>query len=369
MGMGAAPYQACQNLKISTFFPGGSLRKAFEEGNIAPLRYPLSEAPLLFLRNELRANILLLQVSPADHNGFHSLGLSVDYMPAVLKQNPLVIAEINTQMPRTIGSNFVHSNDIDWYLDSNYTPATVSPAKQQLAEQKIAKNIASLIENGDTLQLGIGALPDATVALLTDRKNLGLHSGILSDAVQPLIEKGIVSHSRNGRWKGASVTTMAAGSSDFYKFLNNNDAIEFHPCALTHSPDTLYRIRRLTAINSALQIDLAGTATAESIGGRRISLPGGLADFATAAAQAPQGKSILALRATNRDGTESNILPQLPNGTIRSLNANQIDYLVTEFGIADLSSRNLTKISKAIADVSAPEHRESLLQSAFRMGK
>jgi len=370
MTMGSAPYQHLQNLKMKTFFPGGSLRKAFASGTIDALRYPLSQVPSLFENNALHADILFLQVSQADSKGFHSLGLSVDYMPAVMTQKPVIVAEINPQMPRTSGSNLLHSSEIDWFIDVDYTPLTVSPVLPQAIEQTIAKFIASLVEDGDTLQLGIGALPDATAGLLTHHKNLGLHSGILSDAVQPLIEQGVVTQNDgSGRWRGKCVTTMAAGTAEFYRFLHDNNAIEFHPCALTHAPETLAKVDKLTAINSALQIDLSGNATAESVGGRRISMPGGLADFATGAACAPKGKSILSLRATNRDGTKSNLVPSLSQDTIKTLDSNQIDYVVTEFGIANISNTNAADRAKALVEIAHPDHREGLLKEAHEIGR
>jgi|KBSSwiStaDraftv2_1062776.scaffolds.fasta_scaffold04953_12 4-hydroxybutyrate CoA-transferase len=361
MPMGAAPYAhlpASGHLRVRTFFPGKGLRAAVTEGRAQLLRHPLSAIPTLFDAGEIRVDAVFLQVTPPDEHGRVSLGISVDYMKAVLRQKPLVVAQINPRMPRTCGDTEIDADLIDYYVESEEGPEALLAVPPDETDRRIATQVAALIEDGAVLQVGIGALPDLVLACLLDRRHLGIHSGIITDAVRPLMERGVIDNSTKARFRGVSVTTMAAGSTSFYDFLNANSEIEFHPCSLTHARQTLIGIEGLTAINSALQIDLAGQVNAESVAGRVVAAPGGLPDFVSGAHCAPRGRSIIALR--SRFWDQSNILAKLPAAAPVSVGGEHIDYVVTEFGVARLRGLNSVRRAEALIGVAHPEHRAAL---------
>jgi 4-hydroxybutyrate CoA-transferase len=361
MPMGATPYAepaANEYLSVTTFFPGKGLRTAISAGRASVLRYSLSELPGLFESRAIRADALFLQVSPPDVAGRVSLGLSVDYMHAVLRQKPLLIAQINPRMPRTCGDSSIDSRSIDYYLEASEPPQAVPTPSGDSIDRLIAANVAGLIADGAVLQIGIGSLPDQVLACLHDRRNLGIHSGIVTDAVRPLLESGAVNNLTKGRFRGASVTTMAAGTQSFYDYLDRNEAVQFHPCSVTHDPATLAAIDGLTAVNSVLQIDLQGRANAEVVAGRVIAAPGGLRDFARGASRAPRGRSIIALRSCYQE--QSSVFPRLSRSVPVSLDSDDIDFVVTEFGAAAIRGKSAIERAEALVAVAHPAHQAQL---------
>jgi len=363
MPMGEAPYaepEPAAQLRLHTFFPGRGLRAAFNGGRVRALRYPLSAIPTLFDWNVRQADVLLLQVSPPDPSGHVTLGISVDYMQAVLRRRPLVIAEVNPAMPSTCGDTRLPVDAISWYVDACAGPQALAPAAPDPIDQRIATHVASLVRDGAILQIGIGALPDAVLAQLGHLRHLGLHSGIITDAVRPLLESGVIDNSTKTHKPGVSVATMAGGSQAFYDFLDRNAAIEFHPCSLTHQHALLAGMRGLCAINSVLQVDLGGRANAEQVRGRQIALPGGLPDFAAGAAAAEGGLSIIALRAALQDGEHSNIVASFGAEVPVALRPEQIDYVVTEYGIAPIRGTSLAERARGLIAIAHPACREAL---------
>jgi 4-hydroxybutyrate CoA-transferase len=322
------------------------------------LRHSLSALPGLFDRGEIRADVVLLQVSPPDAQGRVSLGVAVDLLPAVLRQRPLVIAEINPRMPATCGDTGFDASLIDYFIDAETGPVSVPVADADAVDLQIARHVASLVEDGAVLQLGIGALPDQVYGCLADRRHLGLHSGIITEAARALIDAGVIDNSTKLVKPGVSVTTMAAGTQPFYDWLHGNTAVEFHPCSFTHDGTVLAGIERLTAINSALQIDLAGQVNAETVAGRIVAAPGGLPDFAPVAHRSRGGQSILALRACHKDS--SNIVARFAAGTPVSLSPDVIDHVVTEFGVASLRGLNPPQRAEALIRVAHPMHHDAL---------
>jgi acyl-CoA hydrolase len=371
MPMGASPYAEAgpaRHLVNRSFFPGKGLRKAFADGLVEPLHHRLSEIPGLMRSGAVRADMLLLQVSPPDETGHVSLGLAVDYMKEMLATRPVVIAEINPLMPRTSGDTLVHVSQIAWYLDVDYVPQQVPPTPADSVDVKIAHNVAGLIGDGAVLQVGIGALPDQVLGQLGHLRHLGIHSGIVTDAVRPLIESGVVDNARKTFLPGVSVTTMAAGTQEFYRFLDGNPLVEFHPSSVTHNAAILSGIERLTAVNSGLQADLGGSVNAEVAGGRIVSMIGGLADFAQGATRAPGGASILALRSTFRDGEISNIVPALEGSVPRSLAAADIDFIVTEYGVAPVRAAPPGARAAGLIAIAHPAFRDALAARAEAVG-
>ncbi len=363
MPMGEPEYAtaaATAHLDVATFLPGRGLRAAVDEGRARALRQPLSRIPGLFERGELRADAILLQVAPPDAQGLVSLGISVDYLRAVLAQSPVVVAEINPQMPRTLGDAALPVDRIDFFVDANGPLLEAAPVQADDVDRRIAQHVAALIEDGAVLQVGIGSLPDQVLAQLGHLKHLGLHSGIVSDGIRPLIEAGVIDNSTKRRFEGVSVTAMAGGTRDFYDFVHQNPAIEFHPCSVTHDPGVLRAIDCLCAINSALQVDLGGNANAEQANGRLISLPGGLPDFAAAATKSRGGKSIIALRSSFARGAHSNVVARLGEGAPVTVVADDIDFVVTEYGVASIRCLAPAQRAAALVAIAHPAHRERL---------
>jgi 4-hydroxybutyrate CoA-transferase len=347
-------------LDVATFFPGRGLRAALNAGRVRPLRHPLSALPRLFETGAVRADLLLLQVSRPDEAGHVSLGISVDYMRAVLAQSPVVVAEVNPRMPQTCGDTRLPTSLIDWFIDAIEAPQEVPPATADEVDQRIARHVAGLVRDGAVLQAGIGSLPDCVLAQLGHLKHLGLHTGIVTDALRPLIEAGVIDNSTKKRFRGISITSMAAGTQSFYDFLHRNRAIEFHPCSLTHGAGVLADIDGLCAINSALQVDLTGNVNAECIEGKQISMQGGLPDFAAGATCAKGGTSIVALRSTFGKMRTSNVVPRLAAGSPITVGPAAVDFVVTEYGVAAVRGLGAAQRAAALVAVAHPDHRENL---------
>lgn len=361
MPMGLAPYAepaASGDWSVKAFFPGKGLRAAVAAGRASVLRHNLSELPGLFDSQSIKAHALFLQVSPPDPAGRVSLGVAVDYMHSVLRQKPLVIAQINPRLPRTCGDSLIDVGSIDYFIESDESPQGVPVTPADAVDEQIAAYAATLVDDGAVLQVGIGSLPDRILASLRDRRNLGIHSGIITDAVVPLLESGVINNRTKHTHRGVSITSMAAGTQTFYDYLARNDCVEFHPCSLTHDAATLAAIDRLTAINSILQIDLQARANAEVVAGRVISAPGGLRDFARGASRAERGLSILALRSTFKE--HSSIVGSLAADVPVTLEANDMDYVVTEFGIAAIRGKSGTERAEALIAVAHPAHQAAL---------
>jgi 4-hydroxybutyrate CoA-transferase len=366
MPMGSSPYakNITPNLKVQTFFPGKGLRTAVASGQAQLLRYPLSKIPVLFDNRELIADFLFLKASPPDERGAMTLGISVDYMKAVLKQKPIVVAEIDPRMPRTCGDTVLLPEQVDYLIGSLDAPQVVDSGVLTDVDRRIAENVASLVKSRAVLQAGIGALPDLVLGQLGHLHDLGVHSGIITNAMMPLLKSGVITNATKAKFRGKCVTTVAAGSQEFYDFLNENGAIEFHPCSLTHNREFLASIDDFFAINSVLEIDLAGRANAERIDGRIIAGPGGLPDFSYGAAHSKNGTSIIALRSTSPSGDRSNIRAELSPDAPVTVGADQIDYVVTEFGIARVKSTSAMDRARALVSVAHPDWRAELSRGA-----
>ena len=362
MPMGRSPYGEVRssNIRVETFFPGRGLRKATERGNVRLRRHDLHDLPGLFERGEIQADVLLLQLSAPAADGRCSLGLSLDYMPAVLAQGPMVAALINPAYPRVSGSGWVAPHQIDHALEQAAPIQTIGADEEDEASRLIADRVASLIRDGDVLQFGIGALPDAVARRLGHCRDLGIHSGIVTDAIVPLIEAGVITNATKVEHGGHCVATMAGGSEGFYRYLHDHAGFSFQPCSYTHDLNVLAAIPRLTAVNSALEVDLEGRVNAETLDGRLVSSVGGLANFARGASRAPGGRSIIALRATSRDGATSRVRTRLDPRCPATLERDETDIVVTEFGIAHLTGASSADRKRALTAISHPAFRRDL---------
>ncbi len=356
---------AASHFEVVTFMPGAGLRRAVNNGQARVERCTVSTIPQFFSPAKNAVHLLLLQVSPPDVSGHVSLGVTVDYMAAVLAHKPLVVAQINPRMPFTCGDTRLPLAALDYVLHHEEDLVSTGAAKDADAvDQAIARHVAGLVEPGDVLQVGIGVLPELVLGQLDHLRNLGCHTGILSLGWQRLIERGVVNNSTKKQFRGKTITAMAGGDTLWYRFLHRNPLIEFHPCSLTHSQKTLAAIDNFCAINSVLQVDLAGNGNAERVAGRVIAAPGGLPDFAGAASRSVGGKSIIALRSgfvRQKENTRvSNIVAQFSEHTPVSVSGEQVDFVVSEYGVAALKGLSASARAQALMNIAHPEQRERL---------
>ncbi|NNN18705.1 MAG: acetyl-CoA hydrolase/transferase family protein [Acidimicrobiaceae bacterium] len=365
--MKAVPFAALapEHLKIHAWVPGHGLRGVSGGNSVEYYRFPLSEIPGLYLSGSEIADILFLHLSLPDKYGRFSLGVSVDYMPAVLATHPLVVAEVDPNMPFTVGDTYVTEDQIDYWFSTDEGPLIVPSPSIDEGERRIAQMVADLISDGAILQTGVGSIPDAMLQELASNppRDLGIHTGIFTDGVVELAHTGNVTNSTKPGSSHKMVTAMAWGSPELYKYLDGNDDVEFKACSYTHDRKILSAMEHLHAVNSALQIDLLGRVNAEWLKGRIISAPGGLPDFASAAHAASKGLSIIALRATSRDGLTSNITPTFSVDVPVTLAPDNVDFVVTEFGTADLRGLSSSGWAKELIKVAHPDFRSELARS------
>lgn len=325
----------------------------------------LSQIPLLFKRNVLPIDVALIQVSPPDRHGFCTLGTSVDIARSAIDTARIIIAQVNPLMPRTHGDGFIHIDKIDVLVEhESALPEVDYSSKVSAAVEQIGKNVASLIEDGATLQLGIGNIPDQVLKNLTGHKNLGIHTEMLSDGVIPLIEKGIINNSCKKLNIGRSVTGFMAGTRKLYDFVNDNPAIRVMAIEYVNDTSIIRQNPKATAINSAIELDLTGQICADSIGTYQYSGIGGQMDFMRGASLSDNGKPIIALPSTTSKGL-SRIVPFLKEGAGVVTTRGHVHWVVTEYGITDLFGKNLKQRAKALIELAHPSHREDLDKAVF----
>jgi len=344
-------------------FIGPNMRKAVETGEADYVPIFLSEIPSLFRRRVLPVDVALLHVSPPDRHGFCSLGVSVDASRAALETAKIVIAQVNPNMPRTHGDSQVHVDRIHWAVEVDDALPEHHQAPHTEAEKAIARHVSGLIDDGSTLQMGIGAIPDAVLAALKDHKDLGIHTEMFSDGVISLIEKGVI----NGRTKrthpGKVVGTFVMGSRRLYDFIDDNPEVAMLDVAYVNDTAVIRRNPKVVAINSAIEVDLTGQVCADSIGGRQYSGVGGQMDFIRGASLSPGGKPIIALPSVTSRG-ESRIVEHLKQGAGVVTTRAHVHYVVTEHGVAYLYGKSLRERAQALIGIASPEHREALTIAA-----
>lgn len=353
----------------NALFIGANLREPIAAGRASYLPIFLSEAPLLFRRNIWPLDVAIVQVSPPDLHGFCSLGVSVDVAKAAVETAKKVIAMVNPMMPRTHGDAQVHVSTFS-AMYFNETPIFAHDPKEPTAtEMAIGKNVASLVEDGATLQVGIGGIPNATLRYLTDHKNLGLHTEMFSDGVLPLVESGVLNGSLKRKHPGKLVSSFVIGSQKLYNFLNDNPMVAMLEASYTNDTSVIRKNQKVTAINSAIEIDLTGQVCADSIGTRLYSGVGGQMDFIRGASLSEGGKPIIALPSITTKGF-SKIVPILKEGAGVVTTRAHVHYIITEYGVANLYGKNLSQRARALINVAHPDHQESLEREAFnRFGR
>ncbi len=359
---GEAPYTAPgmeEHFKLDAFFIGANVRKAVNEKRADFIPIFLSEIPLLFKKNILTLDVALIHVSPPDAHGYCTLGVSVDTSLTAVEHAKIVIAQINPNMPRTHGDGMIHKDKIHFGVECTDELPEMHPHGVSEIEQRIGKNVAELVDDGACLQMGIGAIPDAVLSCLGNHKDLGIHTEMFSDGLIGLFNKGAITGARKKIDKHQIVSTFAYGSKKVYEFLNDNPLVKMRDVLYVNSPLNIYRNDQVTAINSALEIDLTGQICADSIGNRMYSGIGGQMDFMRAAAISHKGKPIIALPSTTTKG-ESKIVFNLKPGAGVVTTRGHVHYVVTEYGAVNLFGLNLEQRAKALISIAHPDHRDNL---------
>ena len=358
--------QLVGHLRQRCFFVGSSTRGAVNCGSADYVPMFLSEIPKLFRSGEQALDVALIQVSKPDNHGFCSLGVSVEATRAALQMAKKVIAWVNPLMPRTHGDSFIHISQIDRYVEHAAPLPPHQPALQDAITDQIGRHVASLIRDGDCLQMGIGAIPDATLGYLMDRKNLGIHTEMFSDGVLPLIEQGVITNQNKRKHRGKIVTTFAMGSQKLYDFVDDNPQVVFLDVEYTNDTAVIRQNPQVVSINSALQVDLSGQVCADSLGTKIYSGVGGQMDFVRGAALSEGGRAIIALPATAAAGKVSRISSLLSPGAGVVTTRAHVHYIVTEYGIANLRAKSLTERARTLIDIAAPQFRASLSEQAWQ---
>ena len=365
MTMGCAPYTAPEmvgHFRHNAMFIGPNVRDAINDGRADYTPVNLSDIEELFESGAMPIDVALLELSPPDAHGFCSFGVGVDTSVTAAKCAQYVIAQINDQMPRTYGDSFIHVNDLDAIVESSRLLCELRPAKIGDIQIAIARNVASLIDDGAVLQMGVGGIPDAVLPFLRDRKDLGVHSEMVSEGVIGLIEAGVLTGARKNFNPRKIIVGFALGTKRLFEFVDNNPIFEFHPTGYTNNPVCIGRNDNMVAINSALQVDLTGQVCSDSIGNQFYSGIGGQVDFLRGAAYSKGGKPILAVSSTAKEGTISRIVPMLSPGAGVVTSRGLVRYVVTEYGVAFLHGKSIRERAKALIEIAHPKFREELYE-------
>ena len=347
-------------------FIGPNARRAVNEGRAEYVPVFLSDVPHLFDANLFPLDAVLCNVSPPDQHGYCSLGTSVEAMKAAIRRARVVIAQVNAAMPRTLGESFIHVSEIDLGVEVSVPPCPRPDGPIGEVEQRIGEFVADLVPDGATLQMGIGAIPTAVAACLRDKQHLGVHTELMTDCVLDLVEAGAVTGMAKERNRGKIVATFMMGTERLYRFADDNPMIEMRACDFTNDTHIIRSFRRMTAINSAIAIDLTGQVCADSIGWSLYSGVGGQMDFIRGAALAPEGRAIIALPSTASDGRISRITPFLAEGSGVVTTRAHVRSVVTEWGVAELYGKSIRERAKALIAIAHPDFREDLTAQARR---
>jgi 4-hydroxybutyrate CoA-transferase len=349
------------HFRLNAIFVGKGTRQAVQEGRADFTPCSFSMVPRMF-RRTMDVDVALISVTPPDAYGMCSLGVSVDYTLEAIKQAKVVIAQVNDQMPYTFGNSRVPVDQIDCFvIHSAPLPELVQRPISE-AEAKIGQYCASLVEDGATLQLGIGAIPDAVLLFLKDKRNLGLHSELLSDGIVDLIKEGVINNSQKTLYPGKSIATFLMGTRKLYDFVDRNPDFELYPVDVVNEPNIIMQNANMISINSCIQVDLTGQVNSESIGDLQISGIGGQMNFVAGAVSAEAGKSIIAMTSTTADGKHSKIVPVLDPGSIVTTLRTNVDYIITEYGIARLIGNSTRNRARSLIAIAHPDFRPALIQ-------
>jgi acyl-CoA hydrolase len=346
------------------FFIGSNVRSAVQEGRADFMPVFLSEIPLLILNGRVKVDVAIIQVSPPDRHGFCSLGVSVDIVRAAVDTASLVLAEVNSCMPRTLGDSFIHVDRLARMVPVDDPLHELAPEPLDEVCRRIGLHASSLIQDGACLQMGIGRIPDAVLSCLGDRNDLGIHTEMFSDGAMRLAQAGVITGRRKTLLPGKIVTSFVMGTKALYDWVDDNPAMEMRPSSFTNDPFQIARNDNMVAINSALAVDLTGQVAADTIGGRFFSGIGGQVDFIRGSARSKGGRPVIAFPSTAKDGTISRIQPSLEAGAGVVTSRGDIHYVVTEYGIADLWGKNIRQRAGALIEIAHPDFRPELINEA-----
>ena len=355
-----------ESFHVNSFFIGKNVRHTLAAGNGSYTPVFLSELPRLFRKKVLPLDVVFIHVSPPDIHGYCSLGVSVEATLAAIENAKIVIAQVNPQMPRTFGDGILHVSEINYLVDVNmpiygHEMAAISPL-----EDKIGTYIASLIDDKSTLQMGIGSIPNAALAKLTNHKDLGLHTEMFSDGVIDLIENGVINCNYKGTTRGRVLATFLIGSKRLYDFVNDNPFIEMKESSAVNDTARIRKNPKMVAINSAIEVDVTGQVCADSIGAKMYSGVGGQMDFIRGASLSEGGKAIIALPSITKSG-ESRIVPFLKQGAGVVSTRSHVQYIITENGIADLYGKTLKQRATEMVKIAHPSHQEWIEEDYFNL--
>ncbi len=367
--MGEAAFmrpEYARSFRHLSLFAGGKTRAAINEGRADFMPCFFNQVPSL-LGTHVPVDVALVTVSEPDERGYCSLGVAVDYTMRAVEVARTVIAEVNPFMPRIPGDCMVHLTDVDYLVHTN-RPIIELPRAVAAEDERLAgENVAALVEDGDTLQVGIGAMPEVVCRRLTDRRDLGVHSEMVSDGIMELVECGAITGARKTLHPGKIIATFVMGSRKLYDWLHDNPLMEMHPVSYTNDPSVIARNRNMLAVNGALEVDLLGQVCADMLGPMQYSGVGGQVDYVRGARLSEGGKAVIVLTSTARDGQVSRIVPTLKPGAGVTTSRNDVDYLVTEYGVAQLHGKTVRQRMQALIEIAHPKFREDLSRQAYDM--
>jgi 4-hydroxybutyrate CoA-transferase len=355
----------CKSFRHKALFIGNNSRLAVNQGRADYVPVFLSEAPQLFRDGSLPLDLAMIQVSPPDEHGYCSYGVEVGVTKPAAEAAKLVIAEINSQMPRVLGDSFIHLSQIDYIVEVNYPLPEINPRTITTEQRKIGQFIAEMIPNEATLQVGIGAIPNAVLRELDGKQDLGIHTELFSDGVVELVKKGVITNRAKTLHPGKIVAGFVLGSQELYDFVDDNPMIELHPSDYVNDPFVIAKNKKMIAINSAIEVDLTGQVCADSIGDCFYSGIGGQLDFIRGAAHSEGGKPIIALPSTTKNGV-SRIVPRLKDGAGVVTSRGDIHYVVSEFGVASLHGKSVRERARELIRIAHPDFRPELAEFVRR---
>lgn len=364
---GEAPYanpELAESFHVNSFFIGANVRHTLKAGNGSYTPVFLSELPHLFRKRVLELDVVFIHVSPPDQHGYCSLGVSVEASVAAIENAKIVVAQVNMQMPRTFGDGILHVSEIDYLVEVDIPLYAHDVKPFTTEEEKIGEYVASLIEDKSTLQMGIGSIPNAALSKLMHHKDLGLHTEMFSDGVIDLIQNDVINCNYKGTTRGRVLATFLMGSKRLYDFVDDNPFIELKESSAVNDTARIRRNPKMIAINSAIEVDLTGQVCADSIGRKMYSGVGGQMDFIRGASLSQGGKAIIALPSITKRG-ESRIVPFLKQGAGVVTTRSHVQFIITEYGIADLYGKTLKQRAAALLKIAHPNHREAIERSFY----
>ncbi|MEM1673288.1 MAG: GNAT family N-acetyltransferase [Candidatus Bathyarchaeia archaeon] len=365
--LGVAPYikpRYSERFRMNAFFVGINTRRAVAEGRADYTPTFLSDLPYLIRNGVIQIDVALIQVTPPDEHGFCSLGVSVDVTKTAAEKAKLVIAQVNKKMPRVLGDSFIHVKDIDIVVEHTEPILELPRSEPDIVSERIAKYVSDLVEDESTLQIGIGSIPDAILNYLMDKKDLGIHTELLTEGVVELVEEGVVTCAKKTINRGKIIASFAMGTRRLYDFIDNNPMVEFYPSDYVNNPFIIAQHDKMVAINQALEVDLTGQVCSDSLGYKFYSGLGGQADFMRGARLSRGGKAIIVMPSTAKDGRISRIKGFLTRGAGVVLTRGDVDYVVTEYGVAYLRGKTIRERALALMSIAHPRFKNKLLEWA-----